>query len=62
MIGGVSGGAVRGEAPLLAHLRDALREVERHVVYLRGHMLADQLMPRSAEWVRVAGRLGEWCG
>ena len=47
---------------MLAHLRDALREVERHVVYLRGHMLADQLMPRSAEWVRVAGRLGEWCG
>ena len=35
---------MRGEAPLLAHLRDALREVERHVVYLRGHMLADQVM------------------
>ena len=35
---------MRGEAPLLAHLSDALREAERHVVHLRGHMLADQVM------------------
>ena len=35
---------MRAEAPLLAHLSDALREAERHVVHLRGHMLADQVM------------------
>ena len=28
------------EAPLHLHLRDALREAERHVVHLRGHRFA----------------------
>ena len=49
------------EAPLHLHLRDALREAERHVVYLCGHRLASWIrfpalnrlaMQRRLDWQR----------
>ena len=36
-------GVVLGGGSASAHLRDALREAERHIVYLRGHRLARRI-------------------
>ena len=48
--------------PRRLHLRDALREVERHVVHLRGHWFGVQVsmveQARVAEQVGVAAQLG----
>ena len=50
-----------GEAgvPLPMHLRDALREAERHVVHLPGHRLADQGNGWACSgFIGLQGRLG----
>ena len=48
--------------PRRLHLRDALREVERHVVHLRGHWFGVQVsmveQARVAEQVGVATQVG----
>ena len=47
LLGGVVQGVVRGAAQgrlcLCTHLKDALREAERHVFYLRGRRLARRI-------------------